>query len=159
MPTVMFVCTGNLCRSPIAEVLFRQWLQRQSVSGDWRVLSCGTWAHDGSSVASHVLQSLLDMGIDLVQHRSRSVTADLLADADLVLCMTQSHKEALHAEFPQFAGRISLLSEMVGQTYDVQDVENFATAQYVCVANELARIIEDAGESILTLLQPTTGSV
>jgi len=159
MPTVTFVCTVNLCRSPIAEVLFRQWLKRQCVSGDWRVLSCGTWARDGAFVPSHVQQSLFSMGIDLRRHLARRVTANILAESDLVLCMTQSHKEALHAEFPQFAGRIRLLSEMVGLTYDVTDVEDFAAAEYVSVANKLVRIIEDAGKPILAMLQPTTGSV
>ena len=152
MPTVMFVCTGNLCRSPIAEVLFRQWLQRKSVSNGWRVQSSGTWTQEGSSVAADVQPSLLAMGIDLSQHRSRNVTAELLAESDLALCMTRSHKEALHAEFHQFAGRINLLSEMVGQTYDVPDVEEFTAAEYVGIANELARIIEQAGESILSRL-------
>ncbi len=156
MPTVMFVCTVNLCRSPIAEVLFRQWLKRQSVSGDWRVLSCGTWAVNGKSVAPHVQPSLLAMGIDLGQHRARNVTVELLAESDLVLCMTRSQREALHTEFPRFAGRIYLLSEMLGKTYDVADVQDFVTAQYVCVAKEMARIIEDAGKRILAMLKPAS---
>ena len=159
MPTVMFVCTVNLCRSPIAESLFRKWLQRQSVPGDWRVHSCGTWAVNGKPVAPHVQPSLLDMGIDLGQHRARNVTADLLAESDLVLCMTRSQREALHTEFPQFAGRICLLSEMLGKTYDVPDVQDFVISQYVCVAHELTRIIEAAGASILAKLQPASVSI
>ena len=159
MPTVMFVCTVNLCRSPIAEVLFRQWLKRHSVSGDWRVLSCGTWAVNGKSVAPHVQPSLLAMGIDLGQHRARNVTAELLAESDLVLCMTQFQREALHTEFHQFAGRIYLLSEMLGKTYDVPDVQDFVISQYVCVAHELTRIIEEAGASILAKLQPAAASI
>ena len=159
MPKVMFVCTANLCRSPIAAALFGQWLQGQSVSGDWRVLSCGTWAKDGEFVSAKVQKSLLVMGIDLTQHRSQSVTGNLLAEPDLVLCMTRSHKEALHAEFPQLVGRIRLLSEMVGENYDVTDVEEFVSSEYVCIAKELTRIIEQAGQHILTMLQPASGSV
>jgi protein-tyrosine-phosphatase len=153
MPTVMFVCTANLCRSPIAAVLFRQWLQRQSVSGDWQVLSCGVWAKEGSSVTASVQQSLVATDIDLTQHRSLRVTADRLAEADLVLCMTRLHKEVLHAEFPQFAGRIQLLSEMIGQASDVLDVEAFTPDECARVVKELAGIIEHAGDHILAMLQ------
>jgi protein-tyrosine-phosphatase len=153
MPTVMFVCTANLCRSPIAAVLFRQWLQRQSVSGDWQVLSCGVWAKEGSSVTASVQQSLVATDIDLTQHRSLRVTADRLAEADLVLCMTRLHKEVLHAEFPQFAGRIQLLSGMIGQASDVLDVEAFTPDECARVVKELAGIIEHAGDHILAMLQ------
>ena len=156
MPTVMFVCTVNLCRSPIAEILFRKWLQRQHISGDWQVQSCGTWAVNGKSVATHVQPSLLALGIDLGQHRARNVTVELLAESDLVLCMTQFQREALHTEFPRFAGRIYLLSEMLGKTYDVPDIEDFVTEQYVCIAKDLSRIIEDAGKRILAMLKPAS---
>lgn len=153
MPTLMFVCTANLCRSPIAAVLFRQWLQRQSVSGDWHVLSCGVWAKEGSSLPTTVQQSLLATGIDLTQHRSCRVTADCLAGADLILCMTRLHKEVLHAEFPQFAGRMHLLSQMIGQADDVLDVEAFTPDQCARVVKELTGIIEHAGDHILAMLQ------
>jgi protein-tyrosine-phosphatase len=158
MPKVMFICTANLCRSPIAEVLFRQWLQRHSVAGDWQVFSCGTWAQDGTFVSAQVQHSMLDMGIDMTQHRSRSVTGELLAESDLVLCMTRSHREALHAEFPQFAGRIRMLSEMVGENFDVADVGELVSSGYVRVAKELTSIIENAGERVLNILQPASCS-
>ena len=110
-------------------------------------------------MASPVQQSLLAAGIDLTQHRSGSVTVDRLAGADLVLCMTRLHKEVLHAEFPQFAGRIHLLSQMIGQTDDVPDVEAFSPDQCARVVKELTVIIEHAGDHILAMLQQAAGSV
>ena len=98
----MFVCTANLCRSPIAAFLFKKWLQQHQVTGSWHVESSGTWAQDGEGVLPSVLPHLLAVGIDLTHHRSRSITINLLAESDLVLCMTRFHKEALQAEFPQF---------------------------------------------------------
>jgi protein-tyrosine phosphatase len=159
MPTVMFVCTANLCRSPIAEVLFEQWLQKHQVTGSWYVHSCGTWAQDGEPVAPSVLPHLLAVGIDLAHHRSRPITANLLAASDLVLCMTGFHKEALQAEFPQYASRVYMLSEMIMQRYDIQDVSSVSPAQYLAVVKELRPIVERSAPRIIALLQRAPDSV
>jgi protein-tyrosine-phosphatase len=159
MPTVMFVCTANLCRSPIAEVLFEQWLQKHQATGPWHVNSCGTWAQDGETVASSVLPHLLAVGIDLSHHRSRPVTTDLLAESDLVLCMTSFHKEALQAEFLQYAERVHMLSEMMMQRYDIQDVSMVSPEEYLAVVKELRPIVERSAPRILSLLQAASDSV
>jgi hypothetical protein len=67
--------------------------------------------------------------------------------------MTRLHKEVLHAEFPQFAGRMHLLSQMIGQADDVLDVEAFTPDQCARVVKELTGIIEHAGDHILAMLQ------
>jgi protein-tyrosine-phosphatase len=158
MPTVMFVCTANLCRSPIAEVLFKQWLQQHTAPGSWHVQSCGTWAQDGEPVALSVLPQLLAVGIDLSHHRTRTVTAELMAESDLVLCMTSFHKEALQAEFHQYAARVHLLSEMIMQHYDIPDVSRVSADEYLVVAKDLMRIIERGAPRIIALLQSAADS-
>ena len=159
MPTVMFVCTANLCRSPIAEVLFKQWLQQHKVPGSWHVHSCGTWAQDAEPVASAVLPQLLAVGIDLAHHRSLPITTNLLAASDLVLCMTGFHKEALHAEFPQYAARVHMLSEMIMQHYDIIDVSSVSPAEYLAVLEVLRPIVSRSAPRIMTLLKQASDSV
>jgi protein-tyrosine-phosphatase len=159
MPTVMFVCTANLCRSPIAAVLFKQWLQQYAVPGAWQVHSCGTWAQEGECVLPSVLPHLLAVGIDLTHHRSRSITTNLLAESDLVLCMTSFHKEALQAEFPQYALRVYMLSEMIMQRYDIPDVSMVSPEEYLAVVKELRPIVERSAPRIIALLQPASDSV
>jgi len=155
----MFVCTANLCRSPIAAFLFKKWLQQHQVTGSWHVESCGTWARDGNGVLSSVLPHLLAVGIDLTHHRSRSITIDLLAASDLVLCMTGFHKEALQAEFPQYAARVHMLSEMIMQHYDIKDVSSISPAEYLAVLEVLGPIVERSAPRIITLLQQASDSV
>jgi len=155
----MFVCTANLCRSPIAAFLFKKWLQQHQVAGSWHVESCGTWAQDGDGVLPSVLPHLLAVGIDLTHHRSRSITIDLLAESDLVLCMTSFHKEALQAEFPQYAARVYMLSEMIMQRYDIPDVAMVSPEEYLAVVKELRPIVERSVPRIIALLQQGPDSV
>ena len=62
MPAVLFVCTANICRSPMAEVLFRAWLRRAAVPGKWVVASAGTWAEPGAPAAAFSQQVAAERG-------------------------------------------------------------------------------------------------
>ena len=114
MPSIIFVCTANICRSPVAEALFRDWLRQRPEAGAWRVSSAGTWADEGAAASAYAIEVLAEAGLDLKSHRSRRVEREMIAAADLLLCMTRSQREALQAEFPDLAGRIQLLTAMAG---------------------------------------------
>ena len=149
----MFVCTQNLCRSHMAEVLFENWLERHNVPGGWKVISSGTWVQEGAVLTADILDALKQTGIDLADHDCQSITPELLAASDLVLCMTRFHKEALQAEFPSHASRIKILSEMAGARFDVKDVTGITVDECLRVAGELIKLIDAAGAHIVRLLQ------
>ena len=146
MHSVLFICTGNICRSPIAMGLLRKKVEGHP-SG-WVIESAGTWAMDGDPAAVNSRLVMEQRGIDLSSHRSRPVTGALLAGFRLVLTMERGHKEALHFEFPQFAGRIYTLSEMVGGNFDIHDPIGSPLVDFQETAEELAQLIEEGFDQI-----------
>ena len=120
-PSILFVCTANRLRSPMAMALFKARLAQMNDASDWRVESAGTWTEQGLPALLEAQQVMRELGLDLADHRAREVNAELLAQFDLVLTMQQSHKDALRAEFPKLAGQVWQLSEMSGNNWDVTD--------------------------------------
>ncbi len=153
MPNVLFVCTANICRSPVAEVLFRGWLRQHATPGAWRVSSAGTWASAGAPASAYSRQMALQRGFSLEQHAARTVDEPMLAAADVVLCMARSHREALHIEFPKHAARIHLWTALAGPSYDVADPFGGPLAGYEEMARELEGLVEQTAEKIVALAQ------
>lgn len=121
MPAVLFVCTANMCRSPMAMVLFQKRLQDAGMASGWQVESAGTWARDGDPAASGSQHAVEPFGLDLSMHQSRSVSLELLQDFDLILTMTRSQQEALQVEFKEARDRVHMLTALAGLAYDVPD--------------------------------------
>ncbi|MBR3873993.1 MAG: low molecular weight protein arginine phosphatase [Clostridia bacterium] len=96
MKTVLFVCTGNTCRSPMAECMLRA----MTAEKDVRVLSAGVWAVSGAPASQGALRAMQRRGLSLADHRSRAVTGALLERVDLVIGMSQSHIDQLQAIYP-----------------------------------------------------------
>lgn len=121
MPSVLFVCTGNQYRSPIAAAYLQRLLQERGLTA-WLVESAGTWAIPGQSSYPDARQDAEGVGLELEGHRTRLVDKVMLDKYDLILVMEKGHKEALKAEFPPVAERTYLLAEMVeGIPFDIPD--------------------------------------
>ena len=107
---VLHVCTGNICRSPVAEHLMRAALAGRNVEGV-EVLSAGTHGLVGEGVFPHAATELSQRGIDSAGFRARRLTADLVAEADLVLGATREHRAAAVTLQPRAASRTFTLRE------------------------------------------------
>ena len=151
MRTILVVCTGNLCRSPMAAALLRARLNEDEERQDWRVISAGTWAPEGQPASAYAVAEMLDRGLDMTAHRSKNVDVASIGDADLVLVMTQNHAEALSVEFPQQTSRVYLLSDMVEETYDIADPYGGTRLEYAQAARELEYLVEEGYDRIITL--------
>ena len=152
MPIILVVCTANICRSPVAEALLRQRLHQRGLT-DWQVRSAGTWAQMKRGASRYSIQVAAVRGLDLQDHVAEMIAAPQLQAADLVLCMEAGHVESLKAEFPAYADKIYLLSEMIGRRYSVKDPYGGPLRAYEMMANELAEIIDNGLDRIIDLAQ------
>ncbi|MBK7456240.1 MAG: low molecular weight phosphotyrosine protein phosphatase [Anaerolineales bacterium] len=122
MPKILFVCTGNMYRSPLAAEIFIRKLLEDGKSGNWVVASAGTWTKPDQPAPQDARLAANNLGLDLGMHRTRLVDAEMLDNQDLILVMESGHKEALVVEFPIARKKIYLLSEVVDQqVYDLPD--------------------------------------
>jgi protein-tyrosine-phosphatase len=103
---ILFVCTGNICRSPMAEYILRARLGNNS---QWTVASAGVAAAYDEPASEEAVAVCRELGLDLYQHDSQPVTRELLETSRWVVVMTETHREILARQYPEFHARIRLL--------------------------------------------------
>ena len=151
MPSVLFVCTANCFRSPLAAAFLRQALNEMGIADAWRVGSAGTWATPGQPALPPVSQAARTFGVDLSGHRSTRVSRKVLSGYDLILVMQAGHREALLTEFPEVGERLYLLSDVVERrSYDIPD--SLESEEGILeVSRELESLIRRGRDSICVL--------
>lgn len=152
MKTILFVCTGNICRSPMAEAFLKHILAREGLI-DYAVHSAGMWAVDGRPASPYAIQVMARRGIDISHHRAHSLTRTDVEEADLILAMASEHAEAIVTLLPQYKSKIHLLSEMAGCHYDMPDPGGGPLYEYIQCADELEDLIERSYPQILKLVK------
>lgn len=151
MPSVLFICTANQCRSPVAAAAFQSQLNNLEIEDQWKVYSAGTWAVAGIHSPGSVLHAAERFGLRLDDHVTQSVSLPMLSACDLVLVMERGHQEALSVEFPVARSWTYLLSQVVdGVTYDIPD-PGLSALEVDQAVQELVELIERGTEKICNL--------
>ncbi len=133
---VVFVCTGNICRSPMAEYLLRT---RLGPDTEWQVASAGVSAVDGLPPSRPAVLVMKEFGVNIAGHRSRLLTDSVVRPADLLVAMTAAHHRDIVQQFPFSKANVYLLKTFLpgGPEGDVMDPIGLSDDVYRAVRDEI----------------------
>ena len=144
--TILFVCSGNTCRSPMAEAIARHYLaEKQGVSEaelekkGINVLSAGAFALPGARATPQAVDAVKDLGADLTSHRSRPLTIELIHQADTIYTMSKSHARAVTAMLPSASDKVMTLDP----AGDIEDPIGGDLSLYQDLAGQLRTLVEN----------------
>jgi len=150
MKNVLFVCTGNTCRSPMAEGLARKALEGRT---DWQIASAGIGAVNGQPPSPHAVTALRQLGIDISGHRSRMLTGQAVREADFIFALTRSHAEGILYFHPEAAEKVFLLREFDSSAdatdQDVADPIGGSLDAYLGCRDQIRRGVLSALEFVM----------
>ena len=152
-PSILFVCTANMCRSPMAEGLFKAHIKKNIANWQsWRVESVGTWTKEGRPAVANTVKVIAERGIDISDHKTRPITHLPLSRFRLILTMEAGHKEAIQIEFPDIASRTYMLSEMIDRKMNIKDPIGKPVEEFEKTAKVIEMILEKGFDRILSLI-------
>jgi protein-tyrosine-phosphatase len=151
MLRILVVCTGNTCRSPMAETLLNARIQQEGLGERVKVLSAGLYASGDYPASAGAQEVMARRGLDLAAHRTRQLLPEYVAAADIVLTMTASHKRAVVELAPQAADKVYTLAEYAGAETDVSDPFGGSPEVYQACADEIAQLLDKAWQKIAIL--------
>lgn len=120
MKKIMFICSGNTCRSPLAEGLFKKYLDDNKIT-DIEVGSAGVGAFPGDEVSINSILVAGSRGVDISNHRAKNVNPEHILTTDLFVCMTDSHKKALIRSCDESKIMVLNVSDPFGRPVEVYE--------------------------------------
>ncbi len=152
--TIVTVCTANICRSPMAEALLRHALRAQPEPlKSWKITSAGVAARAGDHVSENSVTALKKVGIDIRDHTSRPLTRQLIDEATIILCMTESHRAMIQFNFDPVPRHVYLFREFMPRAADkeIGDPYGGSLSEYEACRDEMVEAIPSLVEFLKEL--------
>ena len=143
---IMFICTGNICRSAMAHWLLIKKLQDEKIN-NIEVYSSGIYAEDGDKPTYDAIEVMEEYGVDLKQHKATNTSNSKIEEMDLILCATNSHKIQLIHEYPELKNKIYTMKEYVDYNkkdhndINIQDPWGYGIETYRRCAAEIDKVL------------------
>lgn len=147
---ILFVCTGNTCRSSMAEGIFKHLIKEKNIE-NINVSSAGISAFEGEMANEKAIFTLNKKGIDILNHKARQLTKEIVENSNLILTMTNNHKSMILNVLPQFSHKVYTLKEFAliinneeinEKSLDIQDPFGLSYEFYEKTAEEITEQIK-----------------
>ena len=149
---IMFICTGNICRSAMAEGMMKKLAKDNNLDLD--ICSCGIYAEDGEYATYNAIEAAKYYDVNIEKHRATNIRRSRIKEMDIILCATESHKQSVLHMYPELKEKVFTMKEYAkldnnGQDMDIKDPWGYAMNVY----QNCARKIEECNEKIIYLLR------
>lgn len=153
---IMFICTGNICRSAMAEGMMKKKIEDRKIEVD--VYSCGIYAETGDYATYNAIEAVKEYGVDISSHRATNIRESQIEEMDVILCATVSHRQSVLYLYPRLEGKVYTMKEYAGidengKDLDIRDPWGYDENVYCRCALEiegcLEKIVDKLEESIL----------
>lgn len=149
---IMFVCTGNICRSAMAHKLMEKKLKDNNIQ-DVEIYSCGVFAENGDTATFEAREAMEEYGVDMKIHKATNVRNSKIEEMDLILCATKSHKSVLSQMYPNIKEKIYTMKEYVQNSENKEDIDikdpwGYGIEVYRMCAAEIDRVLDKLIEKI-----------
>lgn len=145
---ILFVCTGNTCRSPMAEGILRSLAKERNINVE--VKSVGISVFDGEKASKNTIEAMKKIGIDISEHKASQLHKDLVEEVDLILTLSRSHKEFVLSSYPSSKNKLFTLTEYAyGVEKDIEDPFGRSLSVYEKTRDEIYQAVIQIKEKIV----------
>lgn len=146
---IMFICTGNICRSAMAHAMLEKIAKEQNKNV--QAYSCGIYAENGDIPTNEAIETMNEYGINLRNHRATNIRSSNIKDMDVILCATTSHKNSVINMYPELKEKVFTIKEYAGypqNDLDIKDPWGYGIEVYKSCAKEIKECLNKIIEKL-----------
>lgn len=153
MTKIMFVCTGNICRSPMAHYYMQKKVKDMGLEDKFLISSCGTYAVTGEPATDNAVISMKEYGVNLENHRATNIDDTDIDNYDYVITLTTQHKKNVLHYYPKLDGKVFTLKEFVLDNKKYMDIDDPWGLNIIVYKDTAKEIVENVDKLIEKLIR------